>query len=250
MRLNGRRILVTGAASGIGLATARMLQKEGAVTGLLDVASTRLEEASASLNENTVMAVADVRQQAQVIAAVDLIASRLGGLDGVVNSAGIDLVRPFAETEAEDWNQIMAVNVNGPYNVCKAALPHLRAAQSATIVNIASAAGLRPLEHRTAYCTAKAALVMFTKTLAIDLSAFSIRANVICPGIIETPLFRASYENAADPGAELSRIKDRYVIKRAGQPEEIGAAVVFLTSSESSYITGSAIAVDGGRSFH
>jgi NAD(P)-dependent dehydrogenase (short-subunit alcohol dehydrogenase family) len=182
--------------------------------------------------------------------AVAASASALGGLDGLVSSAGIDLVRPFAETGAAEWRRVFAVNLDGPANLCRAGLPHLKAAGGGTIVAIASAAALRPLEQRTAYCSAKAALVMLAKTLAMEVATDGIRVNAICPGIIETPLFRSSYEGAPDPEAEKRRILERYVIKRVGRPEEVAQAALYLTSAESGYTTGSALAVDGGRSFH
>jgi NAD(P)-dependent dehydrogenase (short-subunit alcohol dehydrogenase family) len=134
--------------------------------------------------------------------------------------------------------------------VCHAAEPLMKRAGRGTIVNIASGAGLRPLEHRTAYCTAKAGLIMFGKTLAVDLASAGIRVNAICPGIIDTPMFRGSWEDAPDHQAALSKILDRYVIKRTGEPEEIAYAALYLTSDESSFVTGTALAVDGGRTFH
>lgn len=250
MRLSGRRVLVTGAGSGIGLAIAARFAREGARVGLLDRNEAALRSAIEGLADAT-HAVADVADEHSVRAAVEAVAATLGGLDGVVNCAGIDLLKPFGDMAATDWNQILAVNLTGPFHVCSAALPHLRrAGVPGTIVNISSGAGLRPLADRTAYCASKAGLVMFTKALAMDLSADDIRANVICPGIIETPLFRTSYENAPDPQAELARIVDRYVIKRVGQPDDIASAALFLTSAESSYMTGTAMAVDGGRTFH
>ncbi len=250
MRLQGRRLLVTGAASGIGLAIARFFTREGARVALMDRDAERLRNVADSVGPDAVAVTADVTDAAQVSISVRSAVERLGGLDGVVNSAGIDLVRPFGETTAADWVRVFAVNVNGPVAVCHAALSALRAAGGGTIVNIASAAALRPLERRTAYCASKAALVMFGKTLAIDLAGDNIRVNAICPGIIDTPLFRRSYEQAPDPEEERRRILDRYVIKRVGLPEEIAAAALFLTSAESSYMTGSVMAVDGGRSFH
>ena len=250
MRLSGRRVLVTGAGSGIGLAIAVRFLQEGARVGLVDRNEAALERAVKDLPAAT-SAVADVSDDVTVQTAVETIAASLGGLDGVVNCAGIDLLKPFGEMSAADWSRILAVNLNGPFHVCSAALPHMRrAGVPGTIVNISSGAGLRPLADRTAYCASKAGLVMFTKALAMDLSADNIRANVICPGIIETPLFRASFENAPDPQAELARIVDRYVIKRVGQPDDIASAALFLTSAESSYMTGTAMAVDGGRTFH
>jgi NAD(P)-dependent dehydrogenase (short-subunit alcohol dehydrogenase family) len=144
----------------------------------------------------------------------------------------------------------MAVDLTGPMLVCHAALPAMKQAGRGTIVNIASGAALRPLEQRTAYCAAKAGLVMFGKTLAVDLAAYHIRVNAICPGIIDTPLFRSSWEGAADPEGELAKILDRYVIRRPGEPEEIAQAALYLTGDESSFVTGAALAVDGGRTFH
>jgi NAD(P)-dependent dehydrogenase (short-subunit alcohol dehydrogenase family) len=142
------------------------------------------------------------------------------------------------------------VDLTGPMLVCHAAVPAMKHAGRGTIVNIASGAALRPLEHRTAYCTAKAGLVMFGKALALDLAPHGIRVNAICPGIIDTPMFRSSWEGNPDPQAELARILDRYVIKRPGQPDEIAHAALFLTGDESSFVTGVALAVDGGRTFH
>jgi NAD(P)-dependent dehydrogenase (short-subunit alcohol dehydrogenase family) len=247
-RLQGRRIVVTGAASGIGLATALLFRDEGARVAMFDRDADRLKQEAARLKLESF--VVDVTDEAAVARAVDAAAGALGGLDGVVNSAGIDLLKPFAEMTAVEWRRIMSVDLDGPFFVCHAALRHLRDAGQGTIVNVASGAALRPLEHRTAYCSAKAALVMFSKTLAVDLADDNVRVNAICPGIIDTPLFRTSFETAPDPDAELQRIIDRYVIKRAGRPEDIASAALFLSCSESAYMTGSAIAVDGGRTFH
>jgi NAD(P)-dependent dehydrogenase (short-subunit alcohol dehydrogenase family) len=249
LRLAGRRVLVTGAASGIGLAVVRLFHAEGARLALLDHNAAGLEAVVREI-PGTHAEATDVANERQVRRAVAASAAAIGGLDGIVSSAGIDLVRPFATMTGKQWRQVFAVNLDGAVNLCHAALPFLKVAGGGTIVTIASAAALRPLEQRTAYCSAKAALVMFGKTLAIDLAADNIRVNAICPGIIETPLFRSSFEDAADPEAELRKIKDRYVIKRVGRPEEVAYAALYLTSAESAYTTGTAMAVDGGRSFH
>jgi NAD(P)-dependent dehydrogenase (short-subunit alcohol dehydrogenase family) len=240
-------VLVTGAASGIGLAVARLFHREGARVAMLDRDEAALMKAAV---DGAATLVCDVAAEGQVGAAVAGAVTALGGLDGVVNSAGIDLMRPFEQMTPAEWARVLAVDLTGPMLVCHAALPALRQAGHGTIVNIASGAALRPLEHRTAYCAAKAGLVMFGKTLAVDLAAYQIRVNAICPGIVDTPLFRSSLAAAADPEAELGRILERYVIKRRGQPEEIAQAALYLTSDESSFVTGAALAVDGGRTFH
>lgn len=249
MRLRDRRVLVTGAASGIGLAVSRLFAREGAHVAMLDRDAGRLKDEATTV-AGAAQLVCDVADERQVRDTVARAVSTLGGLDGVVNCAGVDLMRPFEEMTSAEWARVLAVDLTGPMLVCHAAVPSMKAAGRGTIVNIASGAGLRPLEHRTAYCTAKAGLVMFGKTLAMDLASSSIRVNAICPGIIDTPMFRGSWEGATDPQAELGRILDRYVIKRTGQPDEIAYAALYLTSDESSFVTGTALAVDGGRTFH
>jgi len=248
MRLQDRRILVTGAASGIGRAIAARFMREGARVAMVDRNRTLLDDAG-TMPRSSFAIIADVSHADEVGDAVSVACAQFGGLDGVVNCAGIDLMRPFSETTLEDWSRIFCVDLTGPFLICQAALPALRQ-KGGTIVNIASAAGLRPLPQRTAYCSAKAGLVMFSKALAVDLAADNIRVNVICPGITDTPQFRSEYENAAEPAQELADIMSLYLIKRVADPEEIAAAALFLTSHESSYMTGTAIAVDGGRSFH
>jgi NAD(P)-dependent dehydrogenase (short-subunit alcohol dehydrogenase family) len=247
VRLAGRRVLVTGAASGIGLAIARLFRREGAAVAMLDRDEASLHEATL---DGAVPLVCDVADERQVRDAVAGAASALGGLDGLVNSAGIDLMRRFEEMTAAEWARVVAVDLTGPMLVCHAALQPMKTSGRGTIVNIASGAALRPLERRTAYCAAKAGLIMFGKALAVDLAAYNIRVNAICPGIIDTPLFRSSWAGAPDPEAELRRILDRYLIKRAGEPDEVAQAALYLTSDESSFVTGAALAVDGGRTFH
>lgn len=247
LALNDRRILVTGAASGIGRAIAELFSAQGARVALLDrepavMEVTRSVQGGIGFN-------VDVTDEAAVTDAVASSAARLGGIDGVVNAAGVDLVAAIGETPLAQWNRVLAVNVTGPFLVCRAAVPWLRAASQATVVNIASGAGLRPLARRTAYCASKAALVMFGRALSMEVAP-TVRVNTICPGIIDTPMFRASYESAPDPNAEFMRILDRYLIKRVGAPSEIAQAALFLTSPASSFMTGATMAVDGGRTFH
>ncbi len=249
MRLSERRILVTGAGSGIGAGVAQLFHREGARLALLDVREDVLKDTADHLDGALALR-CDVSDAAEVSAAVSQAVLSLGGLDGVVNVAGIDLIRDFASMTPAEWRKVQAVNVDGPMHVCKAALPALIAHGGGTIVNVASGAALRPLANRTAYCASKAALVMFTKALALELAPVGIRANALCPGVIDTPMVRVSYENAADPEAALREILSRPALVRLGTVEEVANAALYLTGDESSYTTGSALVVDGGRAFH
>ena len=177
-------------------------------------------------------------------------ANVLGGLDGVVNAAGIDLIADLEAMTLAEWSRVLAVNLTGPMLVMQAACPHLRAAGGGTIVNVSSGAGLSPLKHRTAYCASKAGLQMSSKAVAMEAAEFGIRVNTVCPGAVETELFRSSIDHAPDPQAAYEAVRARYALQRIASPDEIAAAILWLTSAESSYVTGTAIAVDGGRTFH
>lgn len=249
--LAGRRILVTGAAKGIGLATAERFLAEGAQVAALDRDEVALAALATRFDRGRLHpAAADVADPASVEAAVVQSAATLGGLDGVVNAAGIDLVADIEAMVLADWTRIIAVNLTGPMLVVQAAYPHLRAAGGGTIVNVSSAAGLAPLRHRTAYCASKAGLQMASKALAMEAAAFGIRVNTVCPGAVETDLLRTSIDGTPDPPAAYEAVRARYALQRIAMPDEIAAAILWLTSAESSYVTGTAIAVDGGRTFH
>jgi NAD(P)-dependent dehydrogenase (short-subunit alcohol dehydrogenase family) len=249
--LAGRRILITGAAKGIGLASVERFVAAGARIVALDRDEAALAALCERFDSATLHAMtADVADPASVTSAVAAGAKALGGLDGVVNAAGIDLIADIEAMELADWNRIIAVNLTGPMLVMQAAFPHLKAAGGGTIVNVSSAAGLSPLKHRTAYCASKAGLQMASKALALEAAEFGIRVNTICPGAVETELFRTSIDNAPDPRAAYETVRARYALQRIAAPEEIAAAILWLTSTESSYVTGTAIAVDGGRTFH
>jgi NAD(P)-dependent dehydrogenase (short-subunit alcohol dehydrogenase family) len=249
--LSGRRILITGAAKGIGLASVTRFITEGARIIALDRDEAALAGLARRFDRTALHAVAaDVADPASVAAAVAAGATALGGLDGVVNAAGIDLIADIEAMALADWNRLIAVNLTGPMLAMQAAFPHLRAAGGGTIVNVSSGAGLAPLKHRTAYCASKAGLQMASKALAMEAAEFGIRVNTICPGAVETELFRSSIDGAADPQAAYEAVRARYALRRIAAPDEIAAAILWLTSAESSYVTGTAIAVDGGRTFH
>jgi NAD(P)-dependent dehydrogenase (short-subunit alcohol dehydrogenase family) len=244
--LQGRRLLVVGGANGIGRATTELCLAEGSRVAIVD--REHWTTADDRAPPDAVLR-ANVRSTEEVDAAVEAASTALGGIDGVIYCAGIDLLATLEGTRDDDWQRIFDVNVSGAMRTCRAAVPHFPA-QGGTIVLVASAAALRPLADRTAYCSSKAALVMFAKTLAVELAPRRIRVNALCPGAVETALFRTSFEKLPEPEAARREIEGRYALRRIADPEEIAASIVFLSSAASSYVTGVALAADGGRSFH
>lgn len=247
-RLQGRRILVTGAAGGIGRACAAAFVAAGAAVALADRDRAGLDALAAALapKGRVTTLTLDLTDRKAVAAGVGEAVKALGGLDGVLNTAGIDLHAPFAPMDWADWDRLMAINLSGPLQVCQAAIEPLKASGKGAIVNIASAAGLRPLTDRVAYCASKAGLIMATKALALDLGPHGIRANTVCPGATDTALFR----QWLGPNDTMAEVKARYALNRIGSTSEVAATVLFLMSDEASFITGAALAVDGGRVFH
>jgi NAD(P)-dependent dehydrogenase (short-subunit alcohol dehydrogenase family) len=241
--LMGRRLLVVGGAAGIGLATVRHCLDAGALVAVLD------RDPWTDVSAPTLALQADVRSSKAVDVAVKAAAEQMQGIDGVIYCAGVDLLATVAETRDEDWEQILDVNLTGAMRVCRAALRDF-APEGGTIVLVSSAAGLRPLPDRSAYCASKAGLVMFAKAMAAELAQRSIRVNAICPGAVETELFRSSLRDVPDAGAMRSQIRDRYALRRIADPQEMASCILFLTGAASSYVTGVALAADGGRSFH
>jgi NAD(P)-dependent dehydrogenase (short-subunit alcohol dehydrogenase family) len=238
--VTGRRVVVVGGAAGIGLATARLALETGAQVAIID---------RQSAPPGTLGFTADMKRTSEVNAAIAAAADALGGIDGLAYCAGIDLQTPLGDTADEAWEQVIDVNLTGAMRACRAALPQL-SAQGGSIVLVSSGAGLSPLRHRTAYCASKAGLNMLAKTLAMELAPDRIRVNALCPGAVETGLFRSGFNGIADQDAALAEVKARYALKRVAEPEEIARAILFLLSEDASYVTGIAMAVDGGRTFH
>jgi NAD(P)-dependent dehydrogenase (short-subunit alcohol dehydrogenase family) len=239
-RLEGRKILVTGGASGIGRATCELFAREGASVVVIDrdPAQTAGVQAIAC----------DVSDATGVERAVREAGQLLGGLDGLVNAAGVFFNKGLMETTAEVWDTTIAVNLTGTFLCTKAVVPLMRATDRASIVNIASGVGLLPTGGgSTAYVASKGGVIALTRALAAELAP-TIRVNAICPGAVETPMVAGTLRDAA--GAVIPAIVNRYALGRPAAPEEIAAAILFLTAHESSFVTGVSLAVDGGRTFH
>lgn len=236
-RLGGRRIVVTGAASGIGRRTAELFASEGAQVALLDLNPARVIAQAQALGVRGYAA--DITNEEAVQKVVADAAEAMGGIDGLVNAAGIMAVGRVLDVSAAEFRRIVDVNLTGTYIVTRACLPRLKAASMATVVNIASAQGLLPnAPGHTAYAASKGGVVNLSRALAAELAP-SIRVNTVCPGMVDTPMADGFRKNVGN-----------YALKRLADADEIARAILFLTGSDSSYVTGAALAVDGGRSFH
>lgn len=236
-RLRGRRILITGAASGIGRATAELFAAEGAALTLLDRDAKGLAEIARSTGAHFFET--DITDEASVARAVAQGAAAMGGMDGVVNSAGIQVRGSVLEVSVAEWRRSLEVNVTGAYIVVRSCLPWLQQASGATIVNLGSGQSLLAnAPNRTAYAASKGGLLNLSRALAAELAP-AIRVNTVCPGMVDTPMAQGVTGNVGN-----------YALKRLAQPIEIAQAILFLSCAESSFVTGAALAVDGGRSFH
>jgi len=241
-RLGGRRILITGGASGIGRATAELFKSEGAQLAILDVDPVGVKIIAESLSVTGIEC--DVSNEASVSESVQTAARAMGGIDGIVNSAGMATIRAFADLDFQTMQREIAVNLLGPFLICRAALKWLRETEMSTIVNIASGQAFLPFPGSVAYATSKGGVVSMTRALAAELAPL-IRVNAVCPGSVDTPMTRKS-----TAGTTKSHAADRYALKRVADPSEISNALLFLTSAESSFVTGATLAVDGGRTYH
>ena len=241
-KLDGRRIVITGAASGMGRDIARLFAREGARLALLDRNESGVREVAAELSAAAYGC--DVSNRAQVDKVVAEAGAALGGIDGLVNAAGILVTKQFDELDPESWDRMLAVNLTGPYNICRAALPMLRAADKATIVNIASVSALMPMAGTAGDSASKAGLAMFTKCIAFDLGP-KIRANTICPGVIKTEMTRYLWENPE----HTDRAEQRVALKRLGETDDVSRAALFFSTEDSGFTTGTELPVDGGFSW-
>lgn len=237
--LAGLKALVTGGASGIGLATARQLAEHGASVAVLDL---NIEDLPASLHGYR----ADVADDAEIHAAVNAAAAELGGIDVLVNNAGIGAAGTIEDNPDDQWHRVLDVNVLGLVRTARAALPHLRSSQHAAIVNTCSIAATAGLPQRALYAASKGAVLSLTLAMAADHVHEGIRVNCVNPGTADTPWVTRLLEAADDPGAERTALEARQPMGRLVLAEEVAAAIVYLASPAAGSVTGTALAVDGG----
>jgi 2-keto-3-deoxy-L-fuconate dehydrogenase len=240
-RLDGRRALVTGGASGIGEAICRVFSAAGALVTIADVDRARAA-ALAALLPNCTPLFMDVSDEAGVRAALETVDK----IDILINNAGVGHVGNIEETEADDFRRLMKINVEGMYIVTRAAMPKLLAARG-SIVNIGSVAGLVAVKRRFAYCASKGAVVALSRQLAIDYAG-RLRVNCICPGTVETPFVEGYLERFHKHEKDKVRqeLHARQPVGRMGRPGEVAYLALYLSSAEAEFVTGSAVTIDGG----
>ncbi|NET86548.1 MAG: SDR family oxidoreductase [Kamptonema sp. SIO1D9] len=256
-RVAGKIALVTGAASGIGKATAQLLAKEGAKVALTDIdgekVATTAKEIADTENEAIGFAL-DVTSAAAWESGIEKICQTWNCLDILVNNAGISFAKPVTEMSLTEWRQVIAINLDGVFLGTKSAIPAMRKTGGGSIINLSSASGIKASANASAYCASKAAVRLFSKTIALECAQNNdnIRVNTVVPGAVATPMWKNQdwwADLEAKSGGESQAwesISTTIPLKRFAQPEEVAAAILYLASDESSYVTGTEIVIDGG----
>ncbi len=242
INFSGKAYLVTGGASGIGEATVRYLAEHGGQAVIADINEDAGRALVAEYPDQLRFHATDVTDLDQLIAACELGATTFGGLNGAVNSAGLGSLGTTTDMPLEEWHKVINIDLHGVFYACRAVIPHLRQRGGGSIVNVASLSGVRGDHGFAAYNAAKAAVINYSRTLALDHGPENIRATAVCPGFIETPL-------TAIPGS-IEAIKSDWLnaiaLGRGGKAEEVANLIVFLLSPAASYITGTEVVIDGG----
>jgi NAD(P)-dependent dehydrogenase (short-subunit alcohol dehydrogenase family) len=242
MRFEDKHVLITGGGSGIGAALTKAFLEEGARVTVWDV----IYPSGLQGNDRLVLEVVDVSNEEAVCNAAHSLEERCSGVDVLVNNAGIEWVATLEDTLISDWERVFSVNVKGVYIVTRAVLPLLRI-RTGCVINTASQLALVGSSHFTAYTASKAAVLNLTKSLALELAEVGIRVNAVCPGAVDTPLLQRQFQDGKrGPQGTIEDLISMHPLGRLGKPEEIAGPILFLAGREASFITGSALVVDGG----
>jgi len=244
-RLAGRRVVFVGGATGIGRETVARFVDEGAAVVVADVNAEAGGEAAGALGVGFVAC--DITDEASVAAMIVQADRTLGGIDVLVNNAGLQYSGHVTDFDGERWDRIFAVNAKGPFLACKHAVPRMRAAgRKGSIINTASLAGFRGGAGMTAYSATKGAVIAFTTALALELAPDGIRVNAVCPGWVDTPFNRPAIDFMGGVDAQAKLLSSAVPLGRQAAPAEIAPLFVYLASEESSFMTAQSIVIDGG----
>jgi 2-keto-3-deoxy-L-fuconate dehydrogenase len=250
-RLEGRIALITGAAAGIGLATAELFVREGAAVVMADNQAETLEREAARLVAQGFQAVpvaTDVMRSGDVRRAVSAAREAFGRLDILFANAGVGWVGDILATSDEDWDRVMGVNAKGVFLSCREAIRQMLAQEpgGGSIVITGSISSLTGIPGQAPYAPSKGAALQLARQLAVEYATRGIRVNCVCPGTVDTPMLRGAMKDLPDPAGFLKMLQDGHPMGRIARPEEIASAVLFLASDEASFVTGAALSVDGG----
>ena len=246
MRLKNKVCIVTGGGSGIGRAVCLLFAREGAKVIVADKAIKSADEVAAQAGNGAVAIAVDVAHRDSVRAMIQRAVGQFGRIDVLVNNAGYSFKGNVVDTDEDEWDKLMSVNLNGVFYGCKYAIPAMRAQGGGVIVNTASVLATIGLRDLAAYCASKGAIVALTKSMALDHAAEHIRVNCVAPGNTDTPILNTMFAQSPDPAQLRRQMEQRNPMNRMAKPEEIAYGILYLACDESSFVTGSTLTVDGG----
>lgn len=249
MRFDGKAIVVTGGALGIGRAVCEILSERGAAVSIIDwdeMAGSALAEELAGTGSGAIFTKTNVADADAVSQAIEKTAEELGSINGLIVSAGIQRYGTATTTGIDQWNEVLGVNLQGAWNAAKAVLPHMLRAGGGSIVNVSSVQALASQQNVLAYTVSKHGLIGLTRSIAMDFAKDGVRANAVCPGTVDTPMLQWAASLDPDPQSVYDACNAMHPLGRIAQPREVAEVAVFLAHENSSFVTGAVWTVDGG----
>lgn len=245
MTFEGKTVLITGGAKGIGAGCAKVFHRQLANVVILDVDSTAGEELCEQLGNRSFFIECDISKEKEVENAVKKVVDQYGRLDILINNAGITKYAKVTNTPVNDWDRIMSINVKGAFLCAKYTIPYMMDIGSGVVINMSSVQAFTTQENVAAYATSKSALLGLTRSIAVDYAP-EIRSVAICPGAVDTPLNQKAFQLSPDTDEIIREVENMHLVQRMAQPEEVGEFAAFLASEKGSFMTGHSYRFDGG----